>query len=753
MPSILETFVIVFDGDATKAKLAQEAIQQSSKTTAENVVKDHEKIKEKLDETGEHAKGLSHHFDEVKKHATEMAHKVVEQIAEIVAAFVALAGIEKTVEAFFEQSEISDMLGEQARSLGISVETLDQWGQAVRRVHGTAEGFTQSLITLGVNLERVNLGAGQRSRKFFEELGIDVAHTKSAFDLLPQLNEKFQHLTPAKALAIGRGIGLDEGTIRLLQLPIKEFEELIERQKELGSITKEDTEVAEKFNRQWLDVKQLFRNIIVNSNTAWLPMLAGLLEHVEHVVVFLRDHSDLVTGFFIALGAGILVATEAMWGLSAAFLVNPMTWIVGGILLAIVAFAFLYDDIKAFTSGHNSLIGEMAKRYPLFAAAIDLVREHLDLLKPILSALWITHNPAIDMVIEQWKRLAEYIDKVITLYHRMKEAITNFNPGAAVLNVLTKTQDIERKLLPGLNNLGDTETGQGGENQTTEQHKSDIQPSRIDRIEGWAIGVYRGLTNWWNNPKDDLDDALYKTNASSGGSGSRGSFPGFSPSVPSSPEGATGGGSGGMNLSPVAEPGGPGTIAERHNNPGNLRGSPDAIGRAGGFAVFSDAVSGFAGMGKLLVNYARQGRDTVASIISKWAPPNENNTNAYIATLAREMGVDPNAHLNVNDPNVMVQLMNGIARVESGHVTWSQDTIRKGAERALHIMAPTGNPAIANATPFHSSSKSISHALSTGNIIIQTDTNDPSSMSNAFLDRLNQHYNDLMPNYADGIDI
>ncbi len=38
---------------------------------------------------------------------------------------------------------------------------------------------------------------------------------------------------------------------------------------------------------------------------------------------------------------------------------------------------------------------------------------------------------------------------------------------------------------------------------------------------------------------------------------------------------------------------------------------------------------------------------TIRSIVSKWAPPNENNTKAYIANVCRLTGIDPDEPLGI----------------------------------------------------------------------------------------------------------
>jgi hypothetical protein len=99
----------------------------------------------------------------------------------------------------------------------------------------------------------------------------------------------------------------------------------------------------------------------------------------------------------------------------------------------------------------------------------------------------------------------------------------------------------------------------------------------------------------------------------------------------------------------------PGTLAYRNNNPGNLRyaGQPGATPGAGGFAAFSSYPAGQAALKNQIALDAVRGTDvngnpttTVAELIGSWAPPSENDTSAYIASVAAQTGYDPNAALS-----------------------------------------------------------------------------------------------------------
>jgi len=119
----------------------------------------------------------------------------------------------------------------------------------------------------------------------------------------------------------------------------------------------------------------------------------------------------------------------------------------------------------------------------------------------------------------------------------------------------------------------------------------------------------------------------------------------------------------------------------RNNNPGNIEfgefaKSMGATGSDGRFAIFDTPEAGLAALAGLMRRYGRKGIDTVQGIVSRFAPPNENNTGAYVAGVASRLGIAPNAHLNLTDPAVLANLLANITQIENGRNPYSSDLIR-----------------------------------------------------------------------------
>jgi hypothetical protein len=110
----------------------------------------------------------------------------------------------------------------------------------------------------------------------------------------------------------------------------------------------------------------------------------------------------------------------------------------------------------------------------------------------------------------------------------------------------------------------------------------------------------------------------------------------------------------------------------RNNNPGNIEFGPfaeanGAIGSDGRFAVFPTYEAGRAAKGALLFSSDGYEGKSIASALERYAPRSDNNnTDAYIATVAGALGVDPNTPLADLNPAQREAMLTAMERVEGG---------------------------------------------------------------------------------------
>ncbi|EKN5091890.1 hypothetical protein DYG65_00055 [Yersinia enterocolitica] len=134
------------------------------------------------------------------------------------------------------------------------------------------------------------------------------------------------------------------------------------------------------------------------------------------------------------------------------------------------------------------------------------------------------------------------------------------------------------------------------------------------------------------------------------------------------------------------------TIADRFNNPGNLRWA-DGYGthntKSGKFAVFPTLDEGVLAATKQLQIYGSKGINNVKDIVNKWAPSNENDTAAYIRHVVKSTKFSENEKLNLNDPAVLAKLISAMATKEG-----AGSRVTEGA--VIQIYNNTGGNAIVN---------------------------------------------------------
>ena len=134
------------------------------------------------------------------------------------------------------------------------------------------------------------------------------------------------------------------------------------------------------------------------------------------------------------------------------------------------------------------------------------------------------------------------------------------------------------------------------------------------------------------------------------------------------------------------------TRGERNNNPGNIReyaNDPHWQGERAtdddpAFEEFDTPEDGIRALAKVLLSYQRKhGLRTVRQMIDRWAPPNENNTGAYVDAVARDMGVLANSDVDLESALRLFDMCKAIIRHENGRVIYPDAQIEDGVDRAL----------------------------------------------------------------------
>ena len=127
----------------------------------------------------------------------------------------------------------------------------------------------------------------------------------------------------------------------------------------------------------------------------------------------------------------------------------------------------------------------------------------------------------------------------------------------------------------------------------------------------------------------------------------------------------------------------------RNNNPLNIRRNNtqwkglSPVQQDKEFFSFADSSWGYRAAFITLRNYYRMhGLKTLHQWITRWAPPVENDTDAYVRFVSLKTGIDADAELDVDDPVCMQKIVAAMSHMENGKAALLAD-VKKGWELSL----------------------------------------------------------------------
>jgi hypothetical protein len=122
----------------------------------------------------------------------------------------------------------------------------------------------------------------------------------------------------------------------------------------------------------------------------------------------------------------------------------------------------------------------------------------------------------------------------------------------------------------------------------------------------------------------------------------------------------------------------------RNHNPGNIRRSSDPwqglAERQGDveFFTFKSPIYGIRALARTLITYQdKHGLRTIRQIIGRWAPPVENNTNAYVRAVADATDLDADQMLDLHNFDYLFPLTKAIIKHENGQQPYIDAQITK----------------------------------------------------------------------------
>lgn len=374
--SIIDTFIYVWQSD-TKAFL------EGQKKVDDGVDKSVDKFKD---------------MDDATKKTGENFLKLAGQLAGLAAAFMSWQAVKA---AAIQGAEDTNKLAAEARSMYLSADELRTWQGAVVSAGGTVEGLNSTLRMLS---ER----------------------TKDPLGALEKVADKFKGLSDRNADKLGKSLGIDASLVQVMQQGTAALQERIRYQMRLGSVTKEQTDIAQKYKLTLADTNVLYDDVRRRMMTMVLPAMIEWEKTMQKVVMWLRDNSTFVFTFFGTVAAVItakvlpaIVAMGVQWlRTSALFLASPLGIAIAAIVALGAAIALVVDDILAFEEGGKSLIGDIANRWPIIGVIVHNIVDALKMLWEVGRAVF---QYLKDVIYEPGKALDNLKARLDAVFSAMEE--------------------------------------------------------------------------------------------------------------------------------------------------------------------------------------------------------------------------------------------------------------------------------------------------------------------------------------------
>jgi hypothetical protein len=265
MATVIDELVLRLGLDASQFTRGQDEFQRN--------------LRKVQDETGTRGK-------EIEAAGNKMAdafRRVRNEVFALAASVFAIRGLREFAQEII-QNEAA--IGRWAKVIGISTEDLSAWGGAAERAGGSMGATTGTLNGLMQQFQQFALTGQSQVVPYFRALGVQITDTEGKMrpmgDILLDLADKFHAMSPERAESFGTALGLDQGTINLLIQGRQAVEQLLEAQRRLGVVHKEDAEAGQALINNLLDLQQAVRDV-------GRAIITDLAPDIEHMLDGMRD--------------------------------------------------------------------------------------------------------------------------------------------------------------------------------------------------------------------------------------------------------------------------------------------------------------------------------------------------------------------------------------------------------------------------------------------------------------------------------
>ncbi|HED5364327.1 TPA: hypothetical protein R5B02_001628 [Campylobacter jejuni] len=271
---------------------------------------------------------------------------------------------------------------------GGSIEKVSAFGNALKRFGGDTQDVVSSMESLNSAMQEAKFGGGALV-EVAKKYGVWISPYQDSEKAIISLGKQLSKYDRQTRVTIGRQLGLSDSIIRAFADGGTELEKLIQRQKELGTITEDDVKISNNFSNAILDLKDMFNALIRDISRLVLPIITKVVKIFTDFIEYVRKHKQLVIAFFaglaIALSPFLVILTKMAIASVTAF--APFYAVVA----VITAIAIVVEDLYYYFNGWNSATGDLVKKFPALAYVVEP-------LKTLVMGIFETFDKIVELL-------------------------------------------------------------------------------------------------------------------------------------------------------------------------------------------------------------------------------------------------------------------------------------------------------------------------------------------------------------------
>ncbi|ETR73980.1 MAG: hypothetical protein OMM_00557 [Candidatus Magnetoglobus multicellularis str. Araruama] len=327
--------------------------------------------------------------------AIETAEKTLKRVV------LAAAAASTALFAFTKKmAESNDFIGKFSDRIDVALHTVQELGYVAELFGSSSNTMNSALEALSENAGNAAIGMGS-GIEAFSRLGVSVldanGQIKKTDQLLYEVSDALLNVnSQSQKLELIRKLGLSPELLLMIESGSDEIKRLREEGKALGFVmTQEMATSAANFNDALLDVMKILRGFsnvlstrLMKKITPYLKLIKQFyLDHREIIKLKLEEYFDKISqamnilySSFSRLWAIAKYLTDSLGGLKNTLLlisgilvgINIKALLVPALIAAmIVSLIALFDEIRVYSEGGDSVLGKLTEEFPMFGRIVE----------------------------------------------------------------------------------------------------------------------------------------------------------------------------------------------------------------------------------------------------------------------------------------------------------------------------------------------------------------------------------------------